>query len=70
MSAWFPYGFEECRAAYQAAARLRDRFPVLKVNVAEGRVEISGILPAEEAAVVQFAAGAMIACRNGLADAA
>jgi hypothetical protein len=69
MSVWFPFGFEQGRAAYEAVARLREAFPGLNVSVSEGRVVITGIDKQDEADVMHTAAGAMMACRakSGLA---
>jgi len=70
MSVWFPFGFEQSRAAHDAAKRLRQAFPSLKIDLHDGRIEISGIAPEEEAVILREAADAMIACRKGLAEAA
>ena len=43
MSVWFPFGFEQSRAAHDAAKRLRQAFPSLKIDLHDGRIEISGI---------------------------
>ncbi|WP_065383079.1 hypothetical protein [Hyphomonas sp. ND6WE1B] len=63
MSVWFPFGFEQGRAAYEAVARLREAFPGLNVSVSEGRVVITGIDKQDEAEVMHTAAGALMACR-------
>ena len=70
MSVWFPFGFEQSRAAYQAAAQLRQHFPSLRVDVHESRVEISGISKEDEPQILQIAADALITCRQGISCAA
>ncbi|WP_139068740.1 hypothetical protein [Hyphomonas sp. ND6WE1B] len=70
MSVWFPFGFEQSRAAHDAAGRLRRAFPALKIALHEGRIEISGITPENEASVLRVAADTLITCRHGAADAA
>jgi hypothetical protein len=70
MSVWFPFGFEQSRAAHDAAKRLRQAFPALKIALHEGRIEISGICPENEASVLRVAADTVIACRNSAVEAA
>jgi hypothetical protein len=70
MSVWFPYGFEQSRAAHDAAIRLRQAFPALNIRLHEGRIEISAIPPQDEALVLNAAAETLISCRDGRAEAA
>ena len=70
MPVWFPFGFEQSRAAHEAAARLRQSFPALSVAVHEGRIEIAGMSGEDESQVIQAAADALIACRQEFASAA
>ncbi|MEP1600349.1 hypothetical protein [Hyphomonas sp.] len=70
MSVWFPFGFKQSRSAHDAAARLRKAFPWLGITVQATHVEISGLSPEDEDAVLRAAADMMIACRNAFARAA
>jgi hypothetical protein len=70
MSVWFPFGFEQSRAAHDAAIRLRQAFPALNIRLHEGRIEISAIPPQDEALVLNTAAETLISCRDGRAEAA
>ncbi|HAE26256.1 MULTISPECIES: hypothetical protein [Hyphomonas] len=70
MPVWFPFGFEQSRAAHQAAERLRHHFPTLSVVIHEGGIEIRGISTEDESRILRAAADALITCRNGLANAA
>ena len=70
MSVWFPFGFEQSRAAHDAAKRLRQAFPSLKIDLHDGRIEISAIPPQDEALVLNMAAETLIFCRDGRAEAA
>ena len=70
MSVWFPFGFEQSRAAHDAAIRLRRAFPALNIRLHESRIEISAIPPQDEALVLNAAAETLISCRDGRAEAA
>ncbi|MBA30195.1 MAG: hypothetical protein CME95_15805 [Hyphomonadaceae bacterium] len=70
MSVWFPFGFEQSRAAHDAAIQLRQAFPALNIHLHEGRIEISAIPPQDEALVLNAAAETLISCREGRVEAA
>jgi hypothetical protein len=70
MPAWFPFGFEQARAAHRAVALLRQDFPALTITVGDGRIEISGMPEKDEPLVLRAAADALIACRQAYPEAA